>query len=107
MNTVSTIVKMYRAHFCGVTLVLFKWKALKTYITDNGGKCGGNLYGSTGRVMSPNYPAPYPTRNLCVWYIRVKPENRIVLTMKAFQTEEGDDYVRVYDSLGTENLIAL
>lgn len=57
--------------------------------------------------MSPNYPATYPKQAHCVWHIRVKNGSRILLEMKSFETSEGDDYVRVYDTLAFQDLIAL
>jgi len=44
---------------------------------------------------------------VCVWRIRVKVGNRIMLSMKTFETSDGDDYLRVYDALTFDNLIAL
>lgn len=33
--------------------------------------CGGNLTGSNGFILSPNYPHPYPHSKDCDWLIAV------------------------------------
>lgn len=33
--------------------------------------CGGNLTGSSGFILSPNYPHPYPHSKDCDWLIAV------------------------------------
>lgn len=36
--------------------------------------CGGNLTGSNGFILSPNYPHPYPHSKDCDWLIAVNPD---------------------------------
>lgn len=36
--------------------------------------CGGNLTGSSGFILSPNFPHPYPHSKDCDWLIAVNPD---------------------------------
>lgn len=41
--------------------------------------CGGNLTGSAGFILSPNFPHPYPHSRDCDWTITVNPDYVISL----------------------------
>lgn len=46
--------------------------------------CGGNLTGSAGVILSPNYPQPYPPGKECDWRIKVNPDFVIALIFKRY-----------------------
>uniref|UniRef100_A0A673MU52 CUB and sushi domain-containing protein 3-like n=1 Tax=Sinocyclocheilus rhinocerous TaxID=307959 RepID=A0A673MU52_9TELE len=41
--------------------------------------CGGNITGSSGFILSPNFPHPYPHSKDCDWFITVHPDYVISL----------------------------
>lgn len=53
--------------------------------------CGGVLTGSSGSLMSPNYPRPYGHNAECRWLIRVSQGSRIALTVVDMDIEEQPD----------------
>ncbi|EEC11904.1 cubilin, putative [Ixodes scapularis] len=63
--------------------------------------CGGVLTGSSGSLMSPNYPRPYGHNAECRWLIRVSQGSRIALTVVDMDIEEqpdcGYDALEVFD----------
>ncbi|XP_019897556.2 cubilin [Esox lucius] len=67
-----------------------------SYIT----RCGANFTASTGRVVSPNYPANYPDSSNCNYLIDFGPQTVILLEFKSFHVEAHStclfDGVKVY-----------
>ncbi|CAN7938349.1 unnamed protein product, partial [Ixodes hexagonus] len=59
--------------------------------------CGGTLKGSTGSLVSPNYPRPYGHNAECRWLIRVSQGSRISLAVVDIDIEEQADCT--YDAL--------
>lgn len=51
--------------------------------------CGGQLYGTSGELMSPNYPKEYFHNSKCIWTITV-PENKTVQLRFVEFKVEGD-----------------
>ncbi|RWS07949.1 cubilin-like protein, partial [Dinothrombium tinctorium] len=53
------------------------------------GDCGENITNlSNGVIVSPQYPQPYPSqRQVCNWYITVKPRHKILLYFENFLIE--------------------
>ncbi|XP_016429682.1 CUB and sushi domain-containing protein 3-like [Sinocyclocheilus rhinocerous] len=58
--------------------------------------CGGNITGSSGFILSPNFPHPYPHSKDCDWFITVHPDYVISLAFISCETssrcEERLDY---------------
>ncbi|XP_061429676.1 blastula protease 10-like [Lethenteron reissneri] len=50
-------------------------------------QCGGFLNGSSGTLQSPGYPSPYPTNQVCAWYIEVAEGRRVGLSISALDVE--------------------
>ncbi|KAI8517817.1 hypothetical protein Bbelb_038340 [Branchiostoma belcheri] len=60
--------------------------------------CGGNLTATSGGpVTSPNYPGNYGNNETCEWSITVPEGSIIRLTFDSFNTEEGWDFLTIYD----------
>ncbi|XP_075718053.1 CUB and sushi domain-containing protein 1 [Rhinoderma darwinii] len=59
--------------------------------------CGGNLTGSAGVILSPNYPQPYPAGKECDWRIKVNPDFVIALIFKSFNMEPSYDFLHIYE----------
>ncbi|KAM4592287.1 CUB and sushi domain-containing protein 1-like [Odontesthes bonariensis] len=59
--------------------------------------CGGNVSGSSGVILSPNYPQPYPPGKECDWRIRVNPDFVIALIFKSFNMEPSYDFLHIYE----------
>ncbi|XP_075058584.1 CUB and sushi domain-containing protein 1 [Mixophyes fleayi] len=59
--------------------------------------CGGNLTGSAGVILSPNYPQPYPPGKECDWRIKVNPDFVIALIFKSFNMEPSYDFLHIYE----------
>ncbi|EFX72252.1 hypothetical protein DAPPUDRAFT_59268, partial [Daphnia pulex] len=51
----------------------------------------------SGTIKSPNYPMPYPHLTDCRWTIRVKPGSKVRLLFAFFETQQGVDFISVYD----------
>ncbi|KFM76020.1 Cubilin, partial [Stegodyphus mimosarum] len=49
--------------------------------------CGGTLTAPQGVITSPNFPDVYENNLNCEWLIRIRPENRILLTFEEFNLE--------------------
>nr|XP_015204236.1 PREDICTED: CUB and sushi domain-containing protein 2 isoform X1 [Lepisosteus oculatus] len=61
-------------------------------------ECGGIIRGETsGRILSPGYPAPYDHNLHCVWTIEAQPGSTIGLHFLVFHTEEYHDVLRIWD----------
>ncbi|XP_071062991.1 LOW QUALITY PROTEIN: cubilin [Pseudochaenichthys georgianus] len=67
-------------------------------------RCGANFTASSGRVVSPNYPAEYPFNSNCNYIIDAGKQTVVVLTFKVFQIEA--DSTCTYDGLKIYNLAA-
>lgn len=65
------------------------------------GRCRERLSGKTGRLQTPNYPNPYPSRSRCSWHIQVPVGYKIKLQFYHFVLEKTytctGDVVKVYD----------
>ncbi|KAM9805518.1 CUB and sushi domain-containing protein 3-like isoform 5-T5 [Syngnathus typhle] len=59
--------------------------------------CGGNVTGSSGFLLSPNYPHPYPHSKDCDWLIAVHSDYVISLAFISFSIEPNYDFLYVYD----------
>ncbi|XP_078702320.1 CUB and sushi domain-containing protein 3-like isoform X2 [Branchiostoma floridae x Branchiostoma belcheri] len=60
--------------------------------------CGGDLTApSGGPVTSPNYPSNYGDNENCEWTITVPEGSIIRLTFDSFNTEDGYDFLTIYD----------
>ncbi|XP_019628637.1 PREDICTED: tolloid-like protein 2, partial [Branchiostoma belcheri] len=60
--------------------------------------CGGSLTApSGGPVTSPNYPGNYGNNKNCEWLITVPEGSIIRLTFDSFYTEDGYDFLTIYD----------
>ncbi|GCC19449.1 hypothetical protein chiPu_0000001, partial [Chiloscyllium punctatum] len=59
--------------------------------------CGGNLTSSSGFILSPNYPHPYPHGKECDWTITVNKDYIISLTFISFTMEPNYDFLYIYD----------
>uniref|UniRef100_A0A669EP24 CUB and Sushi multiple domains 3 n=1 Tax=Oreochromis niloticus TaxID=8128 RepID=A0A669EP24_ORENI len=59
--------------------------------------CGGNLTGSNGFILSPNYPHPYPHSKDCDWLIAVNPDYVLSLAFISFNIEPNYDFLYIYD----------
>lgn len=49
--------------------------------------CGANFTASSGRVVSPNYPANYPDRSNCNYTIDAGQQTVVLITFQVFQVE--------------------
>ncbi|XP_059839979.1 CUB and sushi domain-containing protein 3 [Hypanus sabinus] len=59
--------------------------------------CGGNLTSSSGFILSPSYPHPYPHGKECDWTITVNNDYIISLTFLSFTMEPNYDFLYLYD----------
>ncbi|XP_027287231.1 CUB and sushi domain-containing protein 3 isoform X2 [Cricetulus griseus] len=59
--------------------------------------CGGNLTGSSGFILSPNFPHPYPHSRDCDWTISVNTDYVISLAFISFSIEPNYDFLYIYD----------
>uniref|UniRef100_A0A7N4PW30 CUB and Sushi multiple domains 3 n=1 Tax=Sarcophilus harrisii TaxID=9305 RepID=A0A7N4PW30_SARHA len=59
--------------------------------------CGGNLTGSSGFILSPNFPHPYPHSRDCDWTITVNSDYVISLAFISFSIEPNYDFLYIYD----------
>ncbi|KAJ8250433.1 hypothetical protein COCON_G00223550 [Conger conger] len=61
-------------------------------------ECGGLLQGATsGRILSPGYPAPYDNNLHCTWSIEADTGKTISLHFIVFDTEVAHDILKVWD----------
>ncbi|XP_043915904.1 CUB and sushi domain-containing protein 1-like [Protopterus annectens] len=61
-------------------------------------ECGGHLKKETsGRILSPGYPAPYDHNLNCIWTIEADPGCTIRLHFALFSTEEHHDVLKIWD----------
>ncbi|KAM8884121.1 CUB and sushi domain-containing protein 3-like isoform 1-T1 [Synchiropus picturatus] len=59
--------------------------------------CGGNLTESSGFILSPNYPHPYPHSKDCDWLIAVNSDYVLSLAFISFNIEPNYDFLYIYD----------
>uniref|UniRef100_A0A673LGJ5 CUB and sushi domain-containing protein 3-like n=1 Tax=Sinocyclocheilus rhinocerous TaxID=307959 RepID=A0A673LGJ5_9TELE len=59
--------------------------------------CGGNLTGSSGFILSPNFPHPYPHSKDCDWLIAVNSDYVLSLAFISFSIEPNYDFLYIYD----------
>uniref|UniRef100_A0A8C9MUB2 CUB and Sushi multiple domains 3 n=1 Tax=Serinus canaria TaxID=9135 RepID=A0A8C9MUB2_SERCA len=57
--------------------------------------CGGNLTGSSGFILSPNFPHPYPHSRDCDWTINVNSD--YVISLAFISIEPNYDFLYIYD----------
>ncbi|XP_032808661.2 CUB and sushi domain-containing protein 3-like isoform X1 [Petromyzon marinus] len=61
-------------------------------------ECGGKIQGATsGRILSPGYPAPYGHNLQCTWEIHANAGYTISLHFVVFDTEAAHDLLKVWD----------
>ncbi|XP_042194838.1 CUB and sushi domain-containing protein 1 [Callorhinchus milii] len=61
-------------------------------------ECGGRIIGeSSGRILSPGYPAPYEHNLHCTWAIDAAPGSTISLHFIVFHTEAIHDVLKLWD----------
>uniref|UniRef100_H2M2H5 CUB and Sushi multiple domains 1 n=1 Tax=Oryzias latipes TaxID=8090 RepID=H2M2H5_ORYLA len=61
-------------------------------------ECGGHISGATsGRILSPGYPAPYDNNLHCTWTIEADIGKTISLHFIVFDTETTHDILKVWD----------
>ncbi|XP_054992155.1 CUB and sushi domain-containing protein 1 isoform X1 [Sorex araneus] len=61
-------------------------------------ECGGRIQAATsGRILSPGYPAPYDNNLHCTWVIEADPGRTISLHFIVFDTELAHDILKVWD----------
>ncbi|XP_074185389.1 CUB and sushi domain-containing protein 1 isoform X1 [Rhinolophus sinicus] len=61
-------------------------------------ECGGQIHAATsGRLLSPGYPAPYDNNLHCTWIIEADPGKTISLHFIVFDTELAHDILKVWD----------
>ncbi|XP_076868457.1 CUB and sushi domain-containing protein 3 isoform X4 [Brachyhypopomus gauderio] len=65
--------------------------------------CGGNITGSSGFILSPNFPHPYPHSKDCDWFITVHSDYVISLAFISFSIEPNYDFLYIYDGPHTNN----
>ncbi|KAM4836887.1 CUB and sushi domain-containing protein 1 [Thomomys bottae] len=61
-------------------------------------ECGGRIRaGTSGRILSPGYPAPYDNNLHCTWVLEADPGKTISLHFIVFDTETAHDTLGVWD----------
>ncbi|XP_067863040.1 CUB and sushi domain-containing protein 2 [Heptranchias perlo] len=61
-------------------------------------ECGGRIIGETsGRILSPGYPAPYYHNLHCTWSIEADPGSTIGVHFLVFHTEAIHDVLKIWD----------
>ncbi|KAM6149501.1 CUB and sushi domain-containing protein 1 [Erethizon dorsatum] len=61
-------------------------------------ECGGHIHTATsGRILSPGYPAPYDNNLHCTWTVEAEPGRTISLHFIVFDTELAHDILKVWD----------
>ncbi|XP_053208268.1 cubilin-like [Panonychus citri] len=64
--------------------------------------CGGDIYGSEGELVSPNYPDSYPNGLICLWTIHGKPGHKIEMYIYEYQIERNDS-LQIFDGPNTRS----
>ncbi|XP_046645173.1 CUB and sushi domain-containing protein 3-like isoform X1 [Daphnia pulicaria] len=60
-------------------------------------QCNHKFEEPNGIIKSPNYPLLYPNVTDCRWSIEVDPSSKVRLLFAFFETQEGADFLYVYD----------
>lgn len=60
-------------------------------------KCKKHFEGTSGTIKSPNYPSHYSHLTDCRWSISLTPGSKVRLLFAFFETQDGADFVSVYD----------
>ncbi|XP_031746777.1 embryonic protein UVS.2 isoform X5 [Xenopus tropicalis] len=64
------------------------------------GVCSNLLAGTSGTIISANYPSAYPNNSSCVWLLRT-PSGQVTLQFQAFDIQSStgcvSDYIKIYD----------
>ncbi|XP_034376137.1 CUB and sushi domain-containing protein 1 isoform X1 [Arvicanthis niloticus] len=69
-------------------------------------ECGGLVHAATsGRILSPGYPAPYDNNLHCTWTIEADPGKTISLHFIVFDTETAHDILKVWDGPVDSNIL--
>ncbi|XP_040823013.1 CUB and sushi domain-containing protein 1 [Ochotona curzoniae] len=69
-------------------------------------ECGGQIHAATsGRILSPGYPAPYDNNLHCTWIIEADPGKTISLHFIVFDTETAHDILKVWDGPVDSNIL--
>ncbi|XP_055145230.2 CUB and sushi domain-containing protein 1 isoform X1 [Symphalangus syndactylus] len=69
-------------------------------------ECGGQIHAATsGRILSPGYPAPYDNNLHCTWIIEADPGKTISLHFIVFDTETAHDILKVWDGPVGSNIL--
>uniref|UniRef100_A0A9J7XDS2 CUB and Sushi multiple domains 1 n=1 Tax=Cyprinus carpio carpio TaxID=630221 RepID=A0A9J7XDS2_CYPCA len=69
-------------------------------------ECGGHISGATsGRILSPGYPAPYDNNLHCTWSIEADTGKTISLHFIVFDTEVDHDILKVWDGPAESGLL--
>ena len=71
------------------------------------GICGGTFVQPQGTITSPNYPASYPSNQVCQWVIEVPINHYVTLSFEHLQLEDCRDkiIIRDYNSTGSLQLL--
>lgn len=72
----------YVSHFCYASQLLSKHSTRDIFsplLSFPG--CGGNFNASTGIIISPSYPSPYPHYQNCDWTIHTWPNHHLKITI--------------------------
>ncbi|KAJ8670094.1 hypothetical protein QAD02_001353 [Eretmocerus hayati] len=73
--------------------------------------CGGEYNAESGILVSPKYPASYPSSADCVWTINNAPGNRISLSFEEFDVVSSEncatDYLEIRENNGIGKLLGL
>ncbi|XP_046456998.1 uncharacterized protein LOC124204036 isoform X2 [Daphnia pulex] len=81
----------------------FYWNVSKI----SSSKCKYYYEGTSGTIKSPNYPMLYPHLTDCRWTISVKPGSKVRLLFAFFETQEGSDFLSVYDGTTVHSKLLL
>ncbi|KAL2083425.1 hypothetical protein ACEWY4_021198 [Coilia grayii] len=69
-------------------------------------ECGGHIKEATsGRILSPGYPAPYDNNLHCTWSIEADVGKTISLHFIVFDTEVDHDILKVWDGQGESGIL--
>lgn len=67
--------------------------------------CGTFKQGPSGEIESPNYPSQYDNDLYCTWKITVPNGKKVRIDFSEFKTEEGKDFLYVFDTDQTEPIV--
>ncbi|CAH1231077.1 CSMD2 [Branchiostoma lanceolatum] len=61
--------------------------------------CGGNFTGSSGELLSPQWPQDYDNNASCVYHIAAQPRYFLTLSVNAFSTADAEDVLTIYNGM--------